>query len=150
MECDKTSNSLMKLLLFALLTCTTLVGQSREEWIRKYGKPIAESFLVRPGISATISYGPNGRATELLISPRNPALIKSRANTLSQDSVKAIIDELVPRSKRGKYLIGEFDNITCLPENDCGDTSEHYQKLTIYYNAGQEESVMPWSIGKSD
>jgi len=44
-------------------------------------------------------------------------------------------------SARGKFLIGEFDDITCLPADDCQGTSENYEKVTISYNAGTEGRV---------
>jgi len=97
--------------------------------------------MVRQGISVTVTYRPDGRVAELLISPRILFDIKSRNNTLSQAEVKAVVDELVPRSERGKFQIGEFVNMICLPENDCGGTSENYEKVTIYYNAGTEGRV---------
>ena len=131
----------MKILLIALLTGTTIVGQSKDEFRRKYGEPISETFMVRPGISIAVTYQTQGRIAELLISPRTPALIKSRGDTLSRADVKAIVDELVPKSARGEFLISEFDNITCLPANDCQGTSENYEKVTIYYNAGTEGRV---------
>jgi hypothetical protein len=131
----------MRVLLVALLTCAAIVGQSRDELRRRYGQPISESFMVRPGISATVSYDQNGHITELLISPLNKNLIKSRTTTLSHDSVKAVIDELVPRSERGKFLIAGFDDVTCLPDDDCSGTSESYEKVTIYYNAGAKGRI---------
>jgi hypothetical protein len=132
---------LMKILLIALLAGTTILGQSKDEFRRKYGEPISETFMVRAGISIAVTYWPKGRIAELLISPRTPALIKSRNDTLSQADVTAILDEIVPMSARGKFLIGEFDNITCLPANDCQGTSENYEKVTIYYNAAAEGRV---------
>jgi hypothetical protein len=57
------------------------------------------------------------------------------------DSVNAIIDELVPRSVRGKHLIAGFVNAECLPENDCNGTSDSYEKVEIYYNSAAEGRV---------
>jgi hypothetical protein len=131
----------MKLLLATLLACTVIVGQSRQELVSKYGEPISETFLVRPGISVTVIYAPNRSIAELMISPRTTAFIKSRGTTLSKASVNAIIDELVPVSERGKYIVGEFTNSDCLPENDCAGASESYQNVTIYYNAGPKGRV---------
>jgi hypothetical protein len=73
-----------------------LAGQSSAELRHKYGTPISETFVVRPGINATATYGKSGRIVEWLIQARNTDLIKSRGRTLSQESVKAVIDELVP------------------------------------------------------
>ena len=85
--------------------------------------------------------------TELLISPTTTDLIKPRGKTLSRESVKEIIDELVPRSVRGKYHAAGFVNNAC-PENDCWGSSEDYDKVTIYYNgaegAGVHYAVVQW------
>jgi hypothetical protein len=122
--------------LFA--TSGTLAGQSRDALKQKYGAPVSETFIVRPGITATATFGSNGRISEFLISPQQNALIKSRIDSMSIDSVNEIIDELVPRSLRGKHLIAGFVNATCLPENDCNGTSDSYEKAAMYYNsAGQ-------------
>src|SRR5262249_5571235 len=119
----------------------TLVAQSRDELRQKYGEPTSETFIVRPGISVTATFGTNGRVTEFLITPRNTALIKSRGASLTMDSVSAIVDELVPRSVRRKRLSAEFINLECLPENDCYGTSDNYENVSIYYNATAEGRV---------
>jgi hypothetical protein len=132
-----------------ILTVTVLVwcagsvvfGQSREELRRKYGDPISETFLVRPGIGVTVTYSNTGRITEIMISPQTTDLIKSKGKSLNKDAVKAILEELVPKSDRGKFLIGTFENIICLPDNDCQGTSEAYEKVTIYFNSGTEGGV---------
>jgi len=118
-----------------------LVGQSRDELIRKCGEPISETFMVRPGIAVTATYASHGRIVELLISPRTTAQIKSRGNTLKQDTVRAIIDELVPLSAPGKSLSSGFANLSCLPENDCYGTTKSYENVAIYYNAGKDGSI---------
>ncbi len=122
----------------SLVVSGTLAGQSRDELRRKYGEPVSQTFTVRPDVTATATYAADGRVTELLISPKTPDLIKSRGKTLSADAIKEVIDELVPLSARGKYLIGGFLNLRCLPEDDCEGTSTSYEQLTIYYNAAAE------------
>ena len=121
-----------------LLSAGTLHGQSRDELKRKYGEPSSEVFLVRPDISATPTYSAIGRIIELLISPRIAGITKSRGATLSRDVVTAILDELVPNSARGKYIIAGFANAACLPENDCAGSYQQFENLTIYYNAGRD------------
>jgi hypothetical protein len=121
-----------------LVLSGTLVGQSRNELRQKYGEPVSEIFVVRPGITVTATFGTHGRIIEFLILPQDAGLIKSRGETLSQDSVKAIIDELVPRAVRGKHVMAGFVNATCLPENDCNGNSDSYEKIAIYYNAAAE------------
>jgi hypothetical protein len=116
----------------------TLAAQSRDELRRKYGEPVSETFGVRPGVRVTATFGANGRVFEFLITPEYPTSIKSRNTTLSLNSVKAIIDELVPLSARGKPLMAGILNMECLPENDCYGSSNSYEKVDIYYNASGE------------
>ena len=118
-----------------------IFGQSRDELRRKYGEPMSETFTVRPGVSATATYAANGAITELFIAPRTTDLIKSRGTTLSNESMRALIDELVPESIRGKFLMGGFVNAICLPENDCAGNSQDYQNVSIYFNAGREGGI---------
>jgi hypothetical protein len=131
--------------LFSIAGCFalsgTLAGQSRDELRQRYGQPVSETFNVRPSITVTASFGADGRIIEFLIAPRITALIKSRGETLTVNSVKEIIDELVPRSIRGKHLAAGFVNAACLPENDCYGTSDAYEKVSIYYNAAAEGRV---------
>lgn len=61
----------------------TFAGQSRAKLRRKYGVPISETFLVRPGITATATYGTGGRIIEYLISPQITDLENSRGRTLN-------------------------------------------------------------------
>ena len=97
---------------------------------------------MRPGISVTATFGTNGRITEFLIYPQNTGELKfSRLNSLSKDSVTAIIDELVPPAVRGKHVISTFIHLDCPPANDCNGTSDTYEKATIYYNAAAEGRV---------
>jgi len=130
------SRVLLALGIVGLLGATgTLAAQSREELRRKYGTPISETFIVRPGIVATATYGTGGHIVEWLISPQNTEVIKTRNKTVNRESINAILDELVPRSVRGKPLAGGFLNVTCGPANDCAGSEQRYENVTIYYNA---------------
>jgi hypothetical protein len=139
----------MKIVLMAILTCTAMVGQTRDELKTKYANAVSETFVVRPGIGVTATYSSTGRIVELLISRQNANLIKSRSgNALSSDILKMIINELVPMPERGKYLMGRFLNIQCLPQGDCVGSEEDYERLTIYYNGaeggGSNYAVVRW------
>ena len=124
-----------------LIASGTLVGQSRDDLVRKCGQPRSETFVIRPGVEVSATYAENGRTTELLIAPATRCFVKSRGSGLSLESVNAVIDELVPLATRGKYLIGEFINMDCLPANDCRGSSSTYEKVAIYYNAAPEGRV---------
>ena len=121
----------------------TLRGQSRDDLTKKYGVPVSETFVVRPGVTVTATYGTNGRMVELLISPQAPGYVKSQGlrKPMSKDFVRVLIDELLPSSVRGKFVIAGFDNTVCLPTNDCAGPSDEYERATIYYNAGRDGGV---------
>jgi hypothetical protein len=131
----------MKSILILLILCTGIVAQSREDLKKKYGEPVSESFLLRPSITVTASYNSTGQITELVIAPFTTDLIKSKGDGLSHDTVKQLIDELVPQPARGISQIGGFLNIACLPANDCYGSEDNYQNLTVYYNAGKTGNV---------
>jgi len=141
----------MKVVLLAILACTVVLGQSRDELKTKYGNAVSETFLVRPGIGVTATFSASGQIVEFLIAPQNTGLIKSRSfaeNPLSNDLLQQIIDELVPMPIRGKYLMGTLMNVICLPQNDCAGSKQDYERLTIYYNAakdgGSNYAVVQW------
>jgi hypothetical protein len=143
----------MKVVLIILLTSLSVVAQTKDDLRKKFGEPISETFIVRSGIVVTATYSATGQVKELLLGPEMPDLIKSKNKKLSYDVLRGIIEELVPAQERGKSIGGSFLNLTCLPENDCAGSSEDYEKLTIYYNAGRGGSVnyavIQWKLGSS-
>jgi hypothetical protein len=72
---------LLKIVLLTTLAYTAVPGQSRDELKAKYGRVVSETFIVRPGIEVTATYAATGRIVELVISPQNTGLIKSRSST---------------------------------------------------------------------
>ena len=124
-----------------LIACGTLAGQSRDYLKQKFGEPISETFMLGSDVSVTATYATGGRIKELVVSPRNTDLIKSRGKTLLRASVTAIIDELVPNSTRGKRLAAELVNVSCIPDNDCNGNSETFEKIIIYYNSAAKGHV---------
>ena len=131
----------MKALVILLIICTAVVAQSRDDLKKKYGQPVAETFLIRPGMIVTASYNSTGQVTELLIAPQLTDLIKSKSRGLRQETLKEVIDELIPLSERGRGVFGGFMNIGCMPQNDCYGSYMDYEKVIIYYNAGQHGDV---------
>ena len=130
-----------------LLVCSALAGQSRVDLTKKYGAAASETFKARPGISVTATYGPTGGITELLIAPESTGLIRSKRNQrLSKDLATQIINELVSASQRGKFVMSTFMNIMCLPENDCGGTSDDYEKLTVYFNTTDKADIINYAV----
>jgi len=131
----------LKALVILLIICTAVVAQSRDDLKKKYGQPVAETFLIRPGMIVTASYNSTGQVTELLIAPQLTDLIKSKSRGLRQETLKEVIDELIPLSERGRGVFGGFMNIGCMPQNDCYGSYMDYEKVIIYYNAGQHGDV---------
>jgi hypothetical protein len=143
----------MKMVFIVLLTCVSVVAQTRDELKKKFGDPVSETFIARPGIVVTATYLRSGQIRELLIAPEMTDLIKSKNKTLSHDVFREIIDELVPAKERGKLIGSAFLNLFCLPQNDCLGSSEDYEKLTIYYNAGRDGvnyAVIQWKSASSE
>jgi hypothetical protein len=131
----------MKPILILLILCSGVVAQSRDDLRKKYGEPVAEIFLLRPGIIVTASHNSSGQIIEMVIAPLVTDLIKSKGNGLTRDVLKDIIDELAPVSARGTTQIGGFLNLACLPANDCHGSYDSYEKVTIYYNAAKNGNV---------
>jgi hypothetical protein len=138
----------MKVLIMLLVMCTSVVAQSSDNLKKKYGKAIAETYVIRPGIIVTASYNSTGEVTELLIAPHLSGLIKSESRGLSLETLNKLIDELIPISERGRGLFGGGVNLGCMPENDCYGSYMEYERVIIYYNAGQHReanyAVIQW------
>ena len=59
--------------------------------------------------------------------------------TKEEDELKTkllneVVDEILPKEKRGKNIINGFVNLGCLPDDDCFGTFERYEKVSIYFN----------------
>ena len=123
--------------VFTFILTLALMVQSQGSLQQKYGPPMRESYLVRPGILVTAMYNKDREVCEMLIEPEPPpSLIKSSDAKLESRVLNEIIDELAPKSERGKHIGSSFLNLTCLPRNDCAGTSETYERVVIYRNGG--------------
>jgi hypothetical protein len=126
-------------------------AKSTRTFRQRYGHPVSETFLVRPGIVVSASYGASGDTCELVISAKQPVgVIKTwpGSKTIDYKLLKEIENELVPTNERGKFKISTLIDITCPPENDCHGTSEDWDKIGIYTNAGEAGAryeVIQWN-----
>lgn len=118
-------------------------GKTRETMRERYGPPVSETFLVRPGLVVSTSYGKNGQVCELFISPQKPPTpIKSAdqtAKSIDSKMLTEIINELVPVSERGRGTSASFLNLRCLPNDDCAGTSSNWEKVSIYRNGSSND-----------
>jgi hypothetical protein len=129
----------LALLLFVVALQSSFTGRSALSLRERYGQPISETFLVRPGIAVSAVYGKSGDVCELLVSPQKPSSLVKSANdtaTIDFNQMTEIIDELVPVSERGKGVLSGMLNLRCLPADDCAGSAGHWEKLVIYRNGG--------------
>ncbi len=128
------------LLLLVFTLQSSFTGKSALTLRERYGQPISETYLVRPGITVSASYGKSGDVCELLISPQKASSLIKSANesptTIDFHEMTEIIDELVPVTERGKGVGSGMLNLRCLPADDCAGSMGHWEKLLIYRNAG--------------
>ncbi len=132
-------------------------GKTGETMRERYGQPISETFLVRPGLVVSASYGKNGQLCELFISPQKPTTsIKSAhqtAKTIDSKLLTEVIDELVPESERGRGISADIYNIVCLPSNDCGGSGSTWEKVSIYRNGAindEHYATIQWHGAKCE
>jgi hypothetical protein len=129
------------LLLLVFVLQSSFTGKSSLTLRERYGQPISETYLVRPGITVSASYGKSGDVCELLISPQKASSLIKSANeppaTIDFYKMTEIIDELVPVTERGKGIGTGMLNLRCLPADDCAGSMGHWEKLLLYRNAGR-------------
>jgi hypothetical protein len=128
-------------ILLAVALQVSFTAKSPETLRQRYGKPLSETFLVRPGIVVTADYGPTGQICELSIAP------KPNASAIDDKVLDESADELVPKSERGKFIIATFNDFVCIKmdgdlvvanDSSCGaGVEENWQKIGIFRsNAG--------------
>jgi hypothetical protein len=117
-----------------------LASDTATDFSQRYGPPIRESYEVRPGIVASVSYGASGHACEILIEPnQSGGMIKSRGVTIDSKQLTDVLDEIVPAKERGAIRMGGFVNAICLPSNDCNGTESSWDAVSIYRNGGTND-----------
>jgi hypothetical protein len=131
----------MKTLLVTLLICMIANAQSREELHKRFGVSISETLTARPGVLVTITYAETGEVCEMIIHPQalTSSLDYPITETMKSKAVDEMIDDLVPISQRGKFLIAAFLNITCLPLNNCGGVDADYERVAIRRIGGTDK-----------
>lgn len=133
----------LSLILLALALPASFPAESTQTLRQRYGQPVSETFLIRPGIFVTASYGASGNTCGLFISPVEPddAVILGGPDPgeISFDLLEKIDDELVPKPERGKFKISTLYNSLCIPENfHCAGSGDDWENIEIYRNSGQK------------
>ena len=117
----------------ALALQTAFQPQNTQALRQKYGAPISESYLVRPGVIASASYGPSGNVCEIVLSPQ-----RLWNSTLDSKEVNQLAEELVPTSERGKVATGGIINGAC-PTDDCSGSDYEWEKVSIVRWGGNDQ-----------
>jgi hypothetical protein len=138
----------MRIIPGFLIVAAASVGlaPSSLELHSRYGLSDLERFTVRPGITATVQYGPDHLACQIKIEPQesiiHPYDPKASLRLMSSEDVSQILEEIVPRAMRGKEVsnggfqascgvgnVNEFENVlivrgesACTPTNSVRDT----------------------------
>jgi hypothetical protein len=146
----ETHFKVMKVIFFILLSCIFVDAQSAINLREKYGAPTSETFTevyqarpynekTRLSVDVTVTYNKNKQICLLKAeifpysSNMNEPTTKEE-NELKSNLLREVLDELLPKEKRGKNIINGFVNMSCLPQDGCFGTFEEYEKVSIYYN----------------
>lgn len=126
--------------LLAIIFQTSFPAKTPEAFRQRYGKPISETFLVRPGVAVTATYGASGETCSLIVEPLETlgVSVRPKSSAIEEKLLGEISKELVPETERGEYKMGTFIDIICLPDNDCAGVQEDWAKLVIYRNSGEK------------
>jgi hypothetical protein len=121
---------------FLLLGLASFPADTSQTLHERYGQPISETYLIRPGIAVAARYGASQHVCSTTIYPEHPTHpLNSRENSIGDDrQVAEMLSELVPTKERGKYLMGTFLDLFCFVEGEtayCGGVEEDWEKLKI-------------------
>lgn len=111
--------------LLAIVLQLSFPADSAQTLRNRYGPPISENFVIRPGVVASASYGASGHVCEIVVSPQ-----RLWNSTLKPREIEEIVDELAPPSERGKVGTPVFLDGGC-PTNDCAGSISNWEKVSI-------------------
>jgi len=136
----------MKILALIFLIGVTVVSQTSDRFRSKYGAPISETYLVSPGVLATVKYSKDGHPCSATIAqPQSKA--KEKPKPLTADAMRLIVNEFVTDSDRGKLVNSGFINLTCVDCESIYGGFEQYEKLRITTGSngdGNETASIQW------
>ena len=131
----------MKTILTLLLTFIAAISQTPDTLRQKYGAPVSESYLVRPGILATVNYAKNGKVCSMYVAAQtNPKFTKGNVTQTDYKVLWNIVDELVPDNQRGKLLNSGFLNLTCVNCESFYGSEASYEKVYIRVGGSSNEN----------
>jgi hypothetical protein len=86
-------------LIFLALAATA--PQYSRDLRARYGEPDVERFAVRPDVTMTTEYGPDGKVCELIVEPRQPFLRPSHTPgpTMERETAMDVLHQVVPETR---------------------------------------------------
>lgn len=125
------------LTLIAIVFMVAIIGisQTSNELRQKYGPPDSEGrYIVRPGIGLTAQADKTGKTRVITIRPlssKNNSTVQSseKPKVMNSDVAKAILSEVLPVSKRGRFQGSGNAEFGCTSIDDLD-----YEKVLIRIN----------------
>jgi hypothetical protein len=137
---------LMKILAIILLVSVAVMSQTSDRFRSKYGSPISETYLVSPGVLATVKYSKDGHPCSATIA-QPQTKTKERPKPVTPEAMRIIVNEFVTDSDRGKLINSGFINLTCVDCESFYGAYEQYEKLRITTGSngdGNETDSIQW------
>ena len=109
----------------ALALSSLAAAQNRADLRQHYGHAVGEVYRTSNHLTITAYFDEHGNICREHIESEN------RGRRMTDKEVNTVLDEIAPKDERGKYKMGTFLNIICLPDDDCAGVSEDYERLAI-------------------
>ena len=124
-------------LLAGLASFTADTASTLQE---RYGMPISETYLVRPGIVVWARYGLSGHVCAMLVKPERAEYpLNRRENTIGNyQQAQEIVRELIPEKQRGKYGEPTISHLAGPFDTDGSGVEEDWEKLVINRSGGND------------
>jgi hypothetical protein len=138
----------MKIFLVILLTSAAASLQTSDQFRGKYGPPVSETYLVSPGILATVNYSKDGKPCSATIAAQTKRNVTEKQKPISPELMRAIVNEFVANTQRGKLLDSGFLNLTCVDCDSFYGGYEQYEKVRVTIGGkgdGQETASIQWT-----
>jgi len=134
------TTDLSKAFYLILFLSLPIAAQTSGELRQKYQLTSAvESFEVRPGVIATVFYGEDGQAVEVLIKPRLFYTNDLSKMEMPYKVFKELLDEFVPVAKSGR-LCSETDTVSGR-NNYVYATYENVSIYSVIHNRGADNAT---------
>ena len=134
------TTDLSKALYLIFFLCLPVAAQTSSELHRQYQlTPIVESFEVRPEVIATVFYGEDGQAVEVLIRPRLFYANDASGKEMPYKVFEELLDEFAPAARRGK-LCKEIDTVSGR-NHYVHQTYENVSIYSVIHNKGADNAT---------